>query len=254
MPSDEAVALAFDLSLEHVHRGAADEACNEQVGRRLVQALRRLELLQQSPPHHGDAVAHRHRLNLIVRHVHGRDPQLSLDARDLGAHLNAQLRVEVRERLVHQEHLRLAHDRAAHRHALTLPAGELARLPVEMVSQADDARRLCDPFLRVSLRHLAQLQREADVLRDGHVRVERVVLEHHRDVAVARRQVVDDALADPDLAVGDLLETRDHPQTPSSYRSPTVRPGRRTHRRGRRGSDRRPHESRRRRSCSRCRR
>src|SRR3712207_7373196 len=32
--------------------------------------------------------------------------------------------VEVRERLVEQEHLGVAHDGAAHRHALPLPAGE----------------------------------------------------------------------------------------------------------------------------------
>src|SRR5262249_30942474 len=53
---------------------------------------------------------------------------------------------------------------------------------------------------------------EADVLGDRHVRVERVVLEDHRDVAVARRQVVDDAVADLDLAVADLFEPGDHPQ------------------------------------------
>ena len=44
------------------------------------------------------------------------------------------------------------------------------------------------------------------------VRVERVALEHHRDVAVLRRHVVDDAAADRDRAVGDRLEARDHPQ------------------------------------------
>ena len=45
-----------------------------------------------------------------------------------------------------------------------------------------------------------------------HVRIERVVLEHHRDVAVARRHVVDDVAADPDLAAGDLLQPGDHAQ------------------------------------------
>ena len=64
---------------------------------------------------------------------------------DLGAHLNAQLRVQVRERLVHQEDLRLADDRAAHRDALPLAAGELPRLAVEVVEEADDARGLLDP-------------------------------------------------------------------------------------------------------------
>ena len=45
-----------------------------------------------------------------------------------------------------------------------------------------------------------------------HVRVERVVLEHHRDVAVLGRHVVDDAPADLDLAAGDRLEPGDHAQ------------------------------------------
>jgi hypothetical protein len=44
------------------------------------------------------------------------------------------------------------------------------------------------------------------------VRIERVVLEHHRDVALLGRQVVDDAVLDPDLAAGDALEPRHHPQ------------------------------------------
>ena len=44
------------------------------------------------------------------------------------------------------------------------------------------------------------------------MRVERVALEDHRDVAVTRRHVVDDPLADPERALGDLLEPGDHPQ------------------------------------------
>jgi hypothetical protein len=42
-----------------------------------------------------------------------------------------QLRVEVRERLVEQEDLRLAHDRAAERDALALPHPRVARLAIE---------------------------------------------------------------------------------------------------------------------------
>ena len=56
------------------------------------------------------------------------------------------------------------------------------------------------------------LQRKAHVLRDRHLRVERVVLEHHGDVAILRRQVVDDPSADRDLAAGNIFESRDHAQ------------------------------------------
>ena len=69
----------------------------------LVEALRRVELLQLALPHHGDAVAERHRLRLVVRDVDRGHAQGTLDAGDLGPHLHAELRVEVGERLVHQE-------------------------------------------------------------------------------------------------------------------------------------------------------
>jgi hypothetical protein len=57
-----------------------------------------------------------------------------------------------------------------------------------------------------------ELQTEGEVGLDRHVRVERVVLEDHRDVAILRRQVVDDLGADGDGAVGDLLKAGDGPQ------------------------------------------
>ena len=44
------------------------------------------------------------------------------------------------------------------------------------------------------------------------MRVQRVVLEHHRDVAVLGRLLVDDLAADLELAIGDVLESGDHPQ------------------------------------------
>ena len=59
---------------------------------------------------------------------------------DLGAHLHAQLGVEVRQRLVEQEHLRVADDGPAHGHALALAARELARVAVEQWLQAEDLR------------------------------------------------------------------------------------------------------------------
>ena len=61
------------------------------------------------------------------------------------------------------------------------------------------------------LRHAAHPQGEADVLVDAHVRVERVALEHHGDVAVAGVDAADRLAADDDLAGGRLLEPGDHP-------------------------------------------
>ena len=58
----------------------------------------------------------------------------------------------------------------------------------------------------------AEAQRETHVPLDAHMRIERVVLEDHRDVAILRRVEIDDPVADADLAVGNVLEAGDHAQ------------------------------------------
>ena len=44
------------------------------------------------------------------------------------------------------------------------------------------------------------------------MRIERIVLEDHGDVAVLRRQFVDDDAADGDFTGGDVLQSGDHAQ------------------------------------------
>ena len=94
--------------------------------------------------HHHDTVGERHRLDLIVRDVNGGGADLLVHALDLGAHLHAQLGVEVGQRLVEQKDLGIAHDRAAHGDALALAAGQLPRLAVEQVGDVENAGGLLD--------------------------------------------------------------------------------------------------------------
>ena len=68
----------------------------------------------------------------------------------------------------------------------------------------------CDALVRFPLRHTGHLQREGDVLEHGHVRIERVVLEDHRHVAVAGSDVIDQPAVDVDLAVADIFQPGDH--------------------------------------------
>ncbi len=201
-----------DLSAEEVHRRRADEARDEQVRRLVVELLRPVDLLEHAHAHDRDAVAHRHGLDLVVRDVDRRRAELVLELRDLGPHLDSQLGVEVRERLVHEEDLRVADDRPAHRDPLLLASRKLPGLAREIRRQVEELRRPRDPVVDVLLRGLPQPQAERDVVRDRQVRVERVVLEDHRDVAILRREVVHDALPDRDRPVADLLEARDHAQ------------------------------------------
>ena len=67
-------------------------------------------------------MSHRHRFDLIVRDVHRRCAEGVLQLRDLGACLDAQFRVEIRERLVEKKNSRLANDRASDGDTLPLSA------------------------------------------------------------------------------------------------------------------------------------
>ena len=136
-----------DLGLDDVHRRRAHERGDEEVGGLVEEPLRRVALLQDAVAEHGDALAEGHRLDLVVGDVDGRDAEALVQPRQLAPHRDAQLGVEVREGLVHEERLRLAHHRAPHRHALALAAGEEGRAAVEQRLQtevpATSPTRLC---------------------------------------------------------------------------------------------------------------
>ena len=114
----------------------------------------------------------------------------------LAAHDAARVRIERRERLVEQEHRRVARQRAGERDALALATGQVRRLlagevgDVEALEQVVDARRAA----------------ERDVRPHGHVREERVLLEDEPDRARLGRQVD----AGPRIEPGAIAE-RDPP-------------------------------------------
>ena len=143
-------AAVHDRRGKHVDGGAADELRDLDVRGRGVQLARRAELQDAAGVHHRDAIGHRHGLDLVVRHVHEGGLQALVQLGELGAHVDAQLGVEVRQWLVHQEHVRVANHRAPERHALPLPARELRRAPVE--ERLDLQLRRHGTHFRVDLR------------------------------------------------------------------------------------------------------
>ena len=110
--------------------------------------------------------------------------ELVQKARELSTQLHTQLRVQVGERLVHQERARLTNYRTAHGHPLSLAAGERARLALKELLYAKDPGYLLNTAVDFVLLQLLETQPESDVVVDGQVRVERVALEHHGDVTV----------------------------------------------------------------------
>ena len=106
--------------------------------------MRGPDLLHHALAQDRDPVAERHRLGLVMGDVDRGDAQAALQPSDLGAHLAAELGIQVRQRLIEEERIRLSDDRAAHRDTLPLPAGEVGRLTFQVLGQLQDVSCLID--------------------------------------------------------------------------------------------------------------
>ena len=96
-------------------------------------------------------------------------PTSSLDPADLLAQLHPDLGVERGQRLVEQQHLRLDRERAGQRHPLLLAAGDLVRVAVGVVAEADELEQLAGAPAALGRADAAQPQPELDVLPRGQV-------------------------------------------------------------------------------------
>ena len=133
--------------------------------------------------HHRRPIAHRHRLDLVVGDVQRGDAEPLLEGDDVGCASRCEVGVEARQRLVHQQQLRLANDRPPDRRPLLLAARQLAgwRSSTSVrcsILATSSTLRLDDRLARPS-----PAGARTDVLAHRHVRVEHVALEHHRHVA-----------------------------------------------------------------------
>ena len=90
-------------------------------------------------------IGHGHRFDLVMRYVNHRDAEAGLEFGEFSAHVDAQFRIQVGERFVHEERLRMAHHCAAESDTLTLSAGKLGGATIELAFD-----RSCSATLRTS--------------------------------------------------------------------------------------------------------
>ena len=131
---------------------------------------------------------------------------LALDPLQLDLHLLPKLQIERAERFVEQQHLWRVHERAGECDALSLTAGELHGLAVPEVREVHHSENLSDSSLALGTRYPFDPQAVADVVCNGHVRKERVVLKDGVDVALVRSAVRHVSAAELDCALVGSLE------------------------------------------------
>ena len=164
--------------------------------------------------HHCHAVRHGERFGLIVGDIDEGGLQATVQFGDFRAHVDAQGGVEVGERLIHQKGGRVAHKGAAKGSALALAArqlagfalqkgGDLERLGclADLVHQslvAGAGNERADDRQALGAGEVAQPERCGHVLGDGQVRVERVGLKDHGEVAIRRTDAGHVLTADDD--------------------------------------------------------
>ncbi|MDT4852037.1 hypothetical protein FQZ97_862540 [compost metagenome] len=149
---------------------------------------------------------------------HDGQVQLAVDLRQQLQHRGGGLRVEGAGGLVTQQDLRLGGQGAGDADPLLLSAGQLRRVFVGVLAEADPRQQFGHPRLHGAARQQpGQLQRQGDVGGDGLRRQQVEVLEDHPDPLAetpqARRVQCGDVFAiDLDASAGGLLQTVDQAQ------------------------------------------
>jgi hypothetical protein len=159
--------------------------------RRKIEILRLAELSDPAVVHDQHAVGHGQRLALVVGHVDEGDPQLLLERDQRVLHLLAKPEIERAERFVEQQDLRTGHDRARQCDTLALTTREFMRQPCGKSLHGDELERLAGQPCPVRTRHALHPQGILHILRDRHVRKQRIALEDSPHVPAVRRDMRD---------------------------------------------------------------
>jgi hypothetical protein len=121
------IVFASKNALKNVHRRRADKLGHSPVGWVAVEIDRRSDLKHSARVHHDESVSQRHRLFLVMGNVDSRNSDLALKLFQLPTHFAAKLSVQIGQRLIEQEYLRLTDESPAKRDSLLLSSGKPRR-------------------------------------------------------------------------------------------------------------------------------
>jgi SAM-dependent methyltransferase len=162
--------------------------------------------------HHGNPLAHGHGFDLVMGNVQDGDAEVSLDFANIGSKLSACRGIEVRQRFITQEHVRLTHQSAAQGDPLALAAGERHRKPLQAIGQPETRHSGAHTPLDLGTRKTAQFEPESQIVINGKVRVQCRALEHHRHPPIFRGRTVHDFAPNEDAARSGRIQPGDQSQ------------------------------------------
>ncbi len=179
MPAAETVSTVARIWPARPTKLLTKSACGA-----IVNLGRTSRLFDLAPVHHHELAGERLRLLLVVRDDDRCDAKRVLETDELDLQVEAQRPVERGERLVEQQQRRIDGERSRDGDTLLLPSRKLLGEPPRQPRQLHGRQQLLDARLPALAIPTAEREGIGDVLRDGHMRKERVVLKHHADAAL----------------------------------------------------------------------
>ncbi|MNH13550.1 hypothetical protein D3C79_731260 [compost metagenome] len=158
----------------------ANEAGHEWRQWFVIQVVRGIPLFQAAFLEHTDMIADGKGFLLIMGDQNGAGATALENVTDFMTEAPTQLHVEVGEGLVEQQQLRFGRQRAGQGHTLLLATGELVRVTFAKPAKFDQFEHLCHDLLLLWM----LTDPESNVLGNGQVREQRIILEHHADPAL----------------------------------------------------------------------
>ena len=144
--------------------------------------------------------------------IDGCCPQLRVEPGNFHPCVMPQRRIEIGQRLIEQKHIGIAHNCPANRHPLALTTREGRRAAVQQGLHLQDLRSRLNPLADLFFGHPLQIKREGHVIKNRHMRIERIGLKHHGNAAFGRRQIRDRLISNANIAAGERLQPGDQPQ------------------------------------------
>ena len=119
-----------------------------------------------------------------------RDAHLGIDVTDQFQDCMGSLGIQSGGRLVAQQHVGIGGQRTGDGNTLLLTAGQLGRVGIRLVRQADHFQQLQGALFSLGLLHTSQLQGQHDVLHTGALHQQVEALEDHRHTAADGAQLL----------------------------------------------------------------